>query len=239
MEEKTIKKSGNKCGHDKNSPRFYDRKGRNAYWIVKNAYDNLRKWYNEPTKYLENLRFARDKDSQQRSEAREAISAFAQAALYHIDLLTFKIVKFTKKKGKVDMTVQQIGKEAGLDERRATRAFAALREAGYIKVEYKSVFDKETGKWIHEPAIKTFTRKFFYHLGILNQKIEQAICNIYKKGKTYLSDAQKLSAAKAKSKCLELVKRIKARDKERAAQRRTEKARTLQEVLAGVKKTFA
>jgi len=205
---------GNKCGHVKDSPRFYEREGRCSFFILKKACENVCKWYDEPTKYMQQLRFIRYKDSQRRSESREAIGSLLAVVFNHADLLNNHIVQCDRHKGKFDMTVQQLGKKAGLGKRRTTRAFKNLREARYIDVDYQSVFDEKTCKWIHKPAIKTINPRLFQHLGIKRKWIEKAVSYIYNKTKPFVSEAQKFATGKARAECLAFVRARIKKDKE-------------------------
>jgi hypothetical protein len=205
--------TGNKCGHDKLNPRFYARPyKKDPYWVIKQACDSVKNWYSDQKKFLPNLQYIREHDNKRRSESREAISAFLGAALNHTDLLDNRIVVCTPD-GKKDMTLQQIGKAAGLGKRRTLRVFKALRESRYIEVEYQSVFDPEQKKWLHNPAIKRIASKLFHHLGIAHQRLVEAVHYLNTKAKPFVTKVQEFAADKAREKCMDMVKQLKAKFK--------------------------
>lgn len=198
--------TGNKCGHDKSNPRFYERTyKKDPYWVIKQACQSVRTWYGDQSRFMPQLHYIREHDNTRRSESREAICAFLETALNHTDLADNRIVICTKD-GKHDMTLQQIGKAAGLGKRRTLRVFKALRESRYIKVEYQSVFDPETKKWVHKPAIKRISNQLFHHLGIAHQRLVEAVHYLNTKAKQFITKAQEFAGKKLADECVASMK---------------------------------
>ena len=203
--------TGNKCGHNPLSPRFYERPRRHkpTYDVLQQGIDNLKNYYRKPALWLENLIFARETNHQQRSEAREAIAAVSQVLLNHADLYSLKIVQFLGNCEFGNLSIKTIAKRAGVSYWRCRRAITALKRGRYLEVHSQYFFNSK-GKIEHLVAIKRVTLRFFAHLGVDMEKLNRCREHARKKLEK-LGNKTSILARKGLFKVQEAVSSIRAK----------------------------
>lgn len=166
-------KTGNRCGHNPEAPRPFIKpemhKARPK--ILTCASEVWRNFYNAPKAYFVELRFLRASRRQQRSESREAVMSIAQVLLHYVELASLRVgVPYVSKDGFCSLTIEFLAEKAGLSLKRAKRAIALLKRAGYLTLIErfdikKDELSNET-KFIGLAAVKCLTASFFKACGI-------------------------------------------------------------------------
>ena len=126
-------RSGNRCGHDPNSPRFFcpppDHDPRPS--ILRRLIDRANEFFEKPEKIpsLNGAHHARQlqedpdhKDRQMRSERREACCSLLAALLHYCDLVTLIIGVPQEDGSLLPLTLKTLAERAGIGLRRAERA---------------------------------------------------------------------------------------------------------------------
>jgi hypothetical protein len=92
-ESPTFKPSGNRCGHNPLSPRFFEppQQHKALPGILRKLTKKLSSYYDSPANILPTLNLANGKDSQQRSERREACLQLLGCLIHFLDLLTLRV----------------------------------------------------------------------------------------------------------------------------------------------------
>ncbi len=161
---------GNKCGHDKGNPISFKKpsshKGRPH--IIEIACENAKKFYEEPDKFLPRLRFANGKDTQQRSERREAASSVMQVLLHYTDLSTLEVGTPTKDGSINGLRLGFIADKIEMGVKRVWRAVKDLKSAGYIKM--RSMFFRIKDRAFIISKIFLFP-KTFHDLGVSTERL--------------------------------------------------------------------
>jgi hypothetical protein len=165
-------RAGNWCGHDPDLPRFFAipevHKARPK--ILTWAMDAWRRFYTLPTSYFPELRIYRESSRQQRTESREAVSSIAQVLLHYTELASLRVGVPHVTNGFRSLTIEFLAEKAGLGVKRAQRAIAVLKRAGYLKlIERFDTLDVSPGeapKFIGLAAVKCLTIGFFKACGI-------------------------------------------------------------------------
>lgn len=157
--------TGNKCGHQRDSPRFFSapEKHANRPEIIRRAQIALREYYAKPGTFPL-LNAANGSDRQQRSERREACIDMLACILHYTDLVTLRVAIPQSNGSTAGLTMPYMSNLATLGERRAERAVRDLKAAGIITVHpiCKKLVDA-TYKGI--AAIRTVSKHFFTALG--------------------------------------------------------------------------
>ena len=162
---------GNWCGHSPTDPRFF--KAPEAHKarpkILTWAVDSLRRFYQSPSLYFNELRMYRDSDRQQRSESREALSSIAQVLLHYTELASLRVGVPHATEGFRSLTIEFIAGKAGIGLKRSQRAMKLLVSAGYMKMIER--FDVKGDRFIGLAAVKCLTPSFFKACGINLQSL--------------------------------------------------------------------
>jgi len=127
--------SGNRCGHDPSSPRFFvqPEKHKDRPFILRKLAEKIRAYFDDPRLTIPSLDLANGKDRQQRSERREACLAVLGCMIHFLDLVTLR-VGIPAQSGFAGLTVPYLAELSGLGVRRTERAIGDLAKAGLITV---------------------------------------------------------------------------------------------------------
>ena len=127
--------SGNRCGHDPSSPRFFDppEKHKDRPLILRKLAEKIRAYFDDPRLTIPSLDLANGKDRQQRSERREACLAVLGCMIHFLDLVTLR-VGIPAQGGFGGLTVPYLAELSGLGVRRTERAIGDLVKAGLVTV---------------------------------------------------------------------------------------------------------
>lgn len=170
-------KSGNRCGHEPSTPRFFDPPPKHALRpkILERVVKAVCTYYDSP-KVLPGLNSANESTRQQRSERREACCAMLGALLHYTDLVTLRVgipqpdgsmagIPMESKDFEDGGRVVGLAEMAGLCPRRAERAMRDLKAAGIITVH--PLCDKiEEGVYKGYAAIRTVSKNLFEAMGL-------------------------------------------------------------------------
>lgn len=175
---------GNRCGHNPKAPRLTPilpiKTGKGGLpRILSLAVEKTKIWYDRPD-LCPKLQTRQNR--QTRSERREAIIIILETLLKHMDLATLQI-GFPGHQGFIDIDMQTIVRESGLNQRRCERAIAQLKHAGFIKVKQPRI-KRAPGIYTALRAIRIITRDFFVWLGldrILNKEYSKAMAKAGRK----------------------------------------------------------
>ena len=127
--------SGNRCGHDPSSPRFFDppEMHKDRPLILRKLAEKIRAYFDDPRLTIPSLDLANGKDRQQRSERREACLAVLGCMIHFLDLVTLR-VGIPGQGGFGGLTVPYLAELSGLGVRRTERAIGDLVKAGLVTV---------------------------------------------------------------------------------------------------------
>ncbi|MGI0035190.1 MAG: replication protein RepA, partial [Nitrososphaera sp.] len=117
----TFKPSGNRCGHNPASPRSFEPPERHKArpGILRKLGEKLRSYYDSPAKILPSLNLANGKDSQQRSERREACVRLLSCLIHFLDLPTLRVGIPQQNGTFAGLTLPYLSNLSGLELRRA------------------------------------------------------------------------------------------------------------------------
>lgn len=89
----TVQPPGNRCGHNPQLPRSFELPKRHKArpGILRKLGEKIRAYYDTPAKILPSLNLANGKDSQQRSERREACLQLLGCLIHFLDLVTLRV----------------------------------------------------------------------------------------------------------------------------------------------------
>lgn len=161
--------SGNRCGHDKDAPQFdaaaaVPRGKGGLPALIGQTIDAVLGFYASPS-LLPELNFANMKDSQMRSERREACVRFLVALISVMDIRTLR-VNYRKPGVYRDFTVTELGAMAGLSESRAWNAWGDLLASGFVWHNGQPIEkSKRTGRHKGKPTAKRVSKKLWARLG--------------------------------------------------------------------------
>lgn len=207
------------CGHDPGKPKFFtpDSKHKHRPDIIQWARLNLKKFYEEPKKWLQSLYLALKSSRQQRSEGRERDAAVLGVLLHYLDLASLRVgvpqddggffslnMKFIAKKLGWRTIADDVIDKASIAEgkapfnrgvKRVWRSIEGLKRAGYVTVNrrFKKVLDGEK-EYIGLSAVRCIHPKLFWELGIsgteLRAKRDQAIKRLKERRSQYAEKIQ-------------------------------------------------
>jgi hypothetical protein len=154
--------SGNRCGHKPLSPRLFQspehHKARPA--ILRKLTEKIQTYYDYPATVLPSLNLANGKDSQQRSERREACLQLLSCLIHFLDLLTLR-VGIPQENGTFNgLSLPYLARLSALELRRAERACHDLVASGILKV-HPITQQKSPGQFSGLPAIRTISTALF------------------------------------------------------------------------------
>ena len=162
-----------KWGHNKNYPSFYNIPAHHKPkpMILHRCIERFSEWYHRPEiGYLES--FSTMKQTQRRSERREAVATIGRVLMSHLDLSSMCPVQFTKN-GNKQLSVKTIADRAGVSLRRAYRVMYDLKQAGYIDIQEKHRYEAD-GSIKAVVAIKRISAQLLYQLGITVEALTKA-----------------------------------------------------------------
>jgi hypothetical protein len=160
-------KTGNRCGHDPERPRWFapPEKHKARPKIIQKAIDAIRAYYASPASILPALNACNESDRQQRSERRESCIALMAVILHYTDLVTLRVGIPQADGSMAGIRMSQLAELAGLNERRAERAIADMKDAGIVTVHrICEKIDDLTYKGY--AAIRAVSRKLFDVFGL-------------------------------------------------------------------------
>jgi hypothetical protein len=159
---------GNRCGHNPLSPRSFEpptqHKARPG--ILRKLTEKLASYYDSPAKTLPSLNLANGRDSQQRSERREACLQLLGCLIHFLDLLTLR-VGIPKADGSfAGLSLPYLAGLSGLELRRAERACYDLVVSGILTV-HPITKKNSSQEFKGLPAIRTISQALFrsFNLG--------------------------------------------------------------------------
>jgi hypothetical protein len=163
----TVQPSGNRCGHNPLSPRSFEppqsHKPRPA--ILRKLTEKLASYYDYPAKVLPSLNLANGKDSQQRSERREACLQLLSCLVHFLDVLTLR-VGIPQENGTFSgLTLPYLARLSALELRRAERACHDLAASGILGV-HPIAREKSPREFSGLPAIRTISKALFRSFGL-------------------------------------------------------------------------
>lgn len=158
--------SGNRCGHDPYSPRLNAAvsipRGKGGFpRILSLATERAKAWYFHPAK----CPALHGSGRQIRSERREACQIVLEVIFRHLDLASMCLGSPTPASGFIDIDMQTIVHDSGIGQRRCERAFALLKEAGFMRVKQPRRQNEE-GAYFGCRAIRIVTEALFEALGL-------------------------------------------------------------------------
>ena len=167
--------NGNRCGHCRYGstlntfkPLRVEGKGAQPKLLIK-AVEQLDEMFELPKKWLKNLNQnasdANGKSRQKRSERREAIIKLLKTLLKFLDLASLRIGTPGTDNQLHNITIDVLAKHAGLNKKRAERAWDDLKDAGIIII--KPVVDtNEKGEIRAKASVKWLAADFFEAIGL-------------------------------------------------------------------------
>ncbi|MBA2651696.1 MAG: hypothetical protein H0U73_05465 [Tatlockia sp.] len=165
-----LDRTGNWCGHNSDAPRFFEKPEQHKPRpnILTWAMAAWCRFYNLPSSYFSELRLYRKSERQQRSESREAVASIAQVLLHYTELATLRVGVPQIAEGFRSLKIEFLAEKAGLGLKRAQRAVALLKRAGYLRVIERFDTKEEKGdtRFIGLAAVKCLTPTFFKACGI-------------------------------------------------------------------------
>lgn len=196
-----LPRTGNWCGHDPVSPRFYDKPQQHKPRpkILVWAGEAWSRFYHAPGAYFDTIRNQRRSSRRQRSESREALSSIAQVILHYTELASLRVgIPYTTN-GFKSLTIEFLAEKAGIGLKRAERAIALMKRAGYIRLIER--FNIKDERFIGLAAVKSLTPDFFKACGIdlraLSAQRRLARKRINKKRSAHIQQLQEASASVA------------------------------------------
>ncbi|POZ50679.1 replication protein RepA [Methylovulum psychrotolerans] len=172
------KKSGNKCGHNPASPRYFSPPEKHAPRpkLLPVAIIRVTVYFSDPS-ILPTLNAANGSERQQRSERRESCIAILSCILHYMDLITLRVGIPQADGSMQGLTMPYLAELSGLGERRAERAIHDLKAAGIITVH--PICEKVSDTvYKGVAAIRTVSMKLFVILGLdawLNHERRRAV----------------------------------------------------------------
>jgi len=164
--------TGNRCGHDPKICRTYTRPSdkKKLPSILQQAMKTVAQVFWFPAKYLPRLREANGKDSQQRTERREAEVRVFQFLFNYCDLATFEVgTPFKEKQGLNYMRTGRIAEKTGLSIKAVQRALTDLERVKYITITRKVISLHDGLSQVNKISV---ARRAFLDLGFSNEFIE-------------------------------------------------------------------
>jgi hypothetical protein len=160
---------GNGCGHDPLNPNFTlakpAKKGKGGLPpILTKCMERIADYYYRPRQVLPSLYFANDSDRGQRSERREACVLLLKALLKHTDLVSLR-VGIPTKDGFLNLTVDYISQQTGMELKRSERALGDLKAAGLITIS-QPCQRLTDGSWKGLAAVKAISKHLFGAIGL-------------------------------------------------------------------------
>lgn len=161
-----LSRSGNWCGHFPDSPRFFAKPEhhRSRPKILTWASEAWRRFYSSPNSCFKEIRFTRKSTRQQRSESREAVASIAEVILHYTELASLRVGVPHKTEGFTSLGIEFLAKKAGIGLKRAQRAVAVMKRAGYLKLIER--FEIKGEEFIGLAAVKSLTPSFFKACGV-------------------------------------------------------------------------
>ena len=187
---------GNFCGHDPQNPRLTLEKpaktGKGGIpFVLTRLMALLKSYYDKPRQIIPSLDLANGSNRQQRSERREACLLLLMASLKYTDLASLR-VGIPTPDGFLSLTVDYIGKQTGMNLKRAERALGDLKAAGLVTITQprKRLPD---GSWKGLAAVKAVSRHLFSLFGLggmLKRERTKASKRLAKKSKNQETTGQ-------------------------------------------------
>jgi|TARA_Y100001968_G_scaffold257325_3_gene243926 hypothetical protein len=167
--------NGNRCGHCRYGstlntfkPLQKDGKGAQPKLLIK-AIEQLDQMFELPKKWLKNLNHntsnASGKSRQKRSERRESIIKLLKTIMKFLDIATLRIGTPGTDSQLHNITLPVLAKHAGLNQKRAERAWSDLKDAGIIIIK-PVVQTNEKGEARAKAAVKWLAVDFFEAIGL-------------------------------------------------------------------------
>ena len=183
---------GNKCDHDKEAPRLFERSKelKRPPLAIEIAMRNADEFYFQRGAFLQNIAYARMSMRQQRSESREAVASLVKVLVSHCDMEDMQVVRY-RQGNKSLVTVLELARIAGLGYKRCQRAMKVLKEAGYLKlkIRYERVASGEIKPLI---AIKKILPRMFLDLGVTGELLRSCQNYIFKQMKKVKKKGKKV-----------------------------------------------
>jgi hypothetical protein len=176
-------RSGNRCGHDPDAPRWFeppeDHEERPT--IIRKWIERARQFYEKPDKIpsLANALFGRKmaadpegdhKPRQMRSERREACCDLLGSIAHYCDLPSLCLSVPQPDGSLLPLTFETLADRAGLSLRRAERAMRDIVDAGLVGVHQRAE-RQDDGTYIGRAAIRVIPPSFFGLFG-LEERLE-------------------------------------------------------------------
>lgn len=162
--------TGNRCGHDKNNPRFYCAPQHNIPTEFKRAIEKLKTIYFKRKSKFAKRFDAINKHRQKRSERLEAIISVSQVLVHYLEAWTLRAGYFKDDGEFTDYTISFIAKQAGIAVTRARRALRDIVRVGYLNVKHRCA-KLVDGTFKGYASARTLSIRFFADLGIDYQKL--------------------------------------------------------------------
>ena len=164
---------GNRCGHIKDCPRFYQPPSHHKerpYYLQK-AIDKLPSLFFQPkSRFIKRLNAARVKKNQIRSERLEAIISVTQVLVHYLETWTLRVGLLLPTAEFLSYDTKFIAAKAGITLIRTKRAMADLVAAGYLHV--KRCWTKlDNDKYKSLAGIRTLSTRLLIDLGIPYHKL--------------------------------------------------------------------
>jgi hypothetical protein len=164
----TVQSFGNRCGHNPLSPRSFEppQQHKPRPGILRKLTEKIGTYYDSPAKILPSLNLANGKDSQQRSERREACLQLLGCLIHFLDLLTLRVGIPHQNGTFAGLSLPYLAGLSGLELRRAERACRDLVASGILGVH--PIAKMKNSKYFSGlPAIRTISQALFrsFNLG--------------------------------------------------------------------------
>ncbi|MGH8651194.1 MAG: hypothetical protein ACREUI_00410 [Burkholderiales bacterium] len=158
----TVQPPGNRCGHNPCSPRSFEPPERHKArpGILRKLGEKICAYYDAPAKILPSLNLANGKDSQQRSERREACLQLLSCLIHFLDLVTLRVGIPQANGSFRGLSLPYLAGLSGLELRRAERACHDLVVSGILTV-HPIAKKTNTGEFSGLPAIRTLSQALF------------------------------------------------------------------------------
>lgn len=217
---------GNRCGHNPDDPRYFQPSEAHKLRpsVIQFALNNVKRFYENPTKWLQSLKRTRTSKKQERSEARESDADVIGVLLHYTELSSLRVGFHDVTGDFISLDMRFIARQLGwrTDEddkkdkarieqglkpkdrgiKRVWRSIARLKRAGYLTVQRKFKVKIKPGQETQYKgiaAIRTIHQKLFIELGIsltkLSFKRREATKRLKKKGREYMQKAEALVAS--------------------------------------------
>lgn len=163
---------GNKCGHDKEFCRTYERhfKHKEPPPLILKAAAAMADFYHYCHKFLPRLKTVNGSTRQQKTERREGIVGVGQVLINYCDLATWRVhTHYKDESGKRYGVTEFIAHKLGYTIKRVQRALSDLKNTAYINIERDIV---ETEHGLRQRNRISLTRRLFVDLGFDNIFIE-------------------------------------------------------------------